>query len=178
MIFDIVILLVVVLCGASGFYRGFSYTVFNVIGWIISVATAFIATPFVKNYITDNTEFYDNFIPDNPIAEITSNMIFTLVTFIALFLIIKLVMSLLIRLVTRGDRKSFIGAIDGVFGMLFGFVKAAIIICLIIGVIIPVTEIFAPDFVTQVTKWMDGSYIAKSIYDNNPLFIMLGGFVA
>ena len=62
MIFDVLIIVILLYGAIRGFKRGFSRTIFSVIGWLISVLGAFIATPFVKEYLLQNTNYYDKLL--------------------------------------------------------------------------------------------------------------------
>lgn len=188
MIFDVIIIIILLYGAIRGFRRGFSRTIFSVIGWLISVLGAFIATPFVKEYLLQNTDYYDKLMPpeitfnsvpqivENSITQITVNLLFTVGVFAICFIILKVLMWLIIALITKGDRKSFAGMADGFFGMVFGLLKSAIVACIFIACILPLSEIFAPNMTGSLEILLNGSCIAKLLYDNNPLYLLLKGF--
>ncbi len=188
MIFDVLIIIILLYGAIRGFKRGFSRTIFSVIGWLISVLGAFIATPFVKEYLLQNTNYYDKLMPsdvtfssvphivENNITQITVNLLFTVAVFAICFIVLKILMWLIIALITKGDRKSLTGMVDGFFGMIFGFLKSAIIACIFIACILPLTEIFAPNITGSLETLLNSSYIAKLLYDNNPIYLLLKGF--
>lgn len=188
MVLDIIILLIVLYGAVLGFKRGFSKTIFSIVGWLISVIGAYIATPFVKDYLIKNTDYLERFAPSatsyssvpaaiaESFSEITANIILTVAIYAAVFIAIKIFMWLIIALITRHDRKSFAGMIDGIFGMIFGILKGAIIACILVAIILPLCDVFAPALATNIENMIDTSYIAKLLYDNNPIYLFLKGF--
>ena len=189
MILDIVLIAIVALCAVNGFRRGFGYTFIHTAGWIIAIMTAFMATSTVKEYLIKNTSLLEEFIPVIPAASdtpsilgegviaITANMIFTIVVFLGIFIAVKLILWLILALVTKSDRGGFVGAVDGVFGGVFGLVKGCVLVMVIVLVMIPLADIFLPDFAPKLEKTVSSSYITDTVYNRNPLLLLLQSFL-
>lgn len=189
MILDIVLIAIIVLCAIGGFRKGFGYTFIHTAGWIIAVLVAFMATSTVRDYLNENTDFLEEFIPVIPAASqtpdilgdsviaITSNMIFTIVVFLAIFIAVKLVLWIILALFTRSNKGGFVGVVDGVFGGALGIVKGCVLVLVIVLVMIPLADIFLPDFASALEGAVSGSYITEAIYNNNPLLLLLQSFL-
>lgn len=188
MVLDIVFIAIIILCAVSGFRKGFGYTFIHMASWIISIVLAFMATPYVKDFIHSKTDIYNEVIPVIPavtdvpdivsgsIIAVTSEMIFTIVSFLAVFICIKLILGILMFILTRSNRDGFVGIVDGIFGGLFGLLKGVILILVLITVMIPLADIFLPDFAPRLESAVTNSYLTDMIYNKNPLLLLLQGF--
>lgn len=179
-----------ILSGIYGLRKGFMFTFVHTAGWIMSLILAFIGTPYAKEFITENTNWYDKFIPAIPVPDgvpkiisditlqVTSNFIFTVVVYLVLFLAIKLVLTIFLKFISNAYRGGFIGFFDGFFGLSIGLVRGIILVFFFLTAMIPVAEIFAPDIIPSILANLDSSYAAKTLYDNNYILLLLQNFFA
>jgi Colicin V production protein. len=104
-----------------------------------------------------------------------ANVIFTILVFFILFVLIKIILWLLLRLLSKDYNDGFRGFADGFFGLLFGILKGAIFVFIILALLVPVANFVSPDATQTIISQLDGSYVAKTLYDNNILIMMLEG---
>lgn len=110
------------------------------------------------------------------IARTFTNMTFTVIVFACLFIIIKVLIWLLLRLLSKNHRDGFTGFFDGFFGMVFSLIKGAVLVFLLLAVMMPLADFFAPDLATALAAQLDSSYFTKILYDNNVIIIIAENF--
>ena len=112
---DIVVIAIVVISGILALFRGLVHEVLAVGSWIgAGFATLYgfsHALPYVKQVIT-----VDLF------AEVT--------TAIVLFVSVLVVLTIFTRMLSQRVKDSSLGPLDRTLGMLFGFLRGAVIVCL------------------------------------------------
>ena len=115
-IVDLIIVVVVVISGLWGFWRGLVHEALTVGSWIGAIFATLYAFPYA-------TALASRVIPVDLIAQITAGV----VTFIA----VLVVLSLVTRFLARHVKESSLGPLDRTLGLLFGFLRGAVVICLI-----------------------------------------------
>ena len=101
---------------------------------------------------------------------------YTAILFAAFFIVIKIFMWLVLRVFSKKFNDGFTGFFDGIFGTIFGILKGAVFICVLMLILMPVVNMISPDLTEQFALQMDQSIIAKMIYDNNPVSILIQTF--
>ncbi len=113
---DIAVIAIVVISGILALFRGLVHEVLAVGSWIgAGFATLYgfsHALPYVKQVIT-----VDLF------AEVT--------TAIVLFVSVLVILTIFTRMLSQRVKDSSLGPLDRTLGMLFGFLRGAVIVCLI-----------------------------------------------
>ncbi len=111
---DIIVIAVVVISGVFALFRGLVHEVLAVGSWIgAGFATLYgfsHALPYVKQVIT--VDFF---------AQITTGVL--------IFVAVLIVLNILTRMLCQHIRNSSLGPLDRTLGMLFGFARGAVIIC-------------------------------------------------
>ena len=111
---DIAVIAIIVLSGILALFRGLVHEVLAVGSWIgAGFATLYgfsYALPYVKQVIT-----VDLF------AEVTTGVV--------LFVAVLVVLTILTRMLCQHVRNSSLGPLDRTLGMLFGFARGAVIVC-------------------------------------------------
>lgn len=110
------------------------------------------------------------------LARTFADMTFTVIVFACLFVLIKIVIWLLLRLLSKNHRDGFTGFIDGFFGMLFSLLKGAVLVFLLLAIMMPLADFFAPDLAISLAAQLDSSYFTKILYDNNIIIIIAENF--
>lgn len=106
-----------------------------------------------------------------------TDLVFTIIAFLLTLILIKLLLFLLISLLSKRFHSGVRGFIDGILGLLLGFIKGAFIVFLMLAMMIPVMSMINPDLVTVITGWLDSSRIAGTLYDNNFLVLIVRDFL-
>ena len=188
MILDGIILLIVLFFGVYGLRKGFMYTFIHTAGWIISLILAFIATPYSQTFIRKHTsiyEFFESLIPlpagsPTVIQDLTyfisTEMVFTIITYLVLVLAIKALTTLFLRLFSSPFKKGPIGCIDNFFGLLVGLLKGLLLVFIFLACVIPIADIFIPEVVPSIIDSLNNSFYARTLYDNNFLLLLLQDF--
>lgn len=148
-----------------------------------------IINSFVGNYQADP---YTEAMPKtlgsvvNDLADKTANAAATRLTDICLSILSVLVIILavwilmtLIRLIYKVARDSsvLIRFSDRILGMAFGVVRGLILSFLAAAALIPATALFAPDKVPEMLAALDQTYVAGTLYDINPVMLIVQHFI-
>jgi membrane protein required for colicin V production len=111
---DVVIALVIVISGVLAAFRGFIHEILAVISWIGAALATLYGFPFAQPHVR-------RLITVPLIADMTAG--------VGIFLIVLIVLSILTRIVSRRIRTSALGPLDRSLGLVFGFLRGAVLIC-------------------------------------------------
>ena len=99
------------------------------------------------------------------------------ITIISFSIIVGLVwfISILLRLriLSGRKRKNLLGTVDSSVGLLFGAIKGAILIFLLLALMFPLATLFTPEQIHALNEQLNNSYIAGYLYDVNPLIYFM-----
>jgi uncharacterized membrane protein required for colicin V production len=109
-------------------------------------------------------------------SQITSAS-FGVLCFIGTVLAVKLVLFLITLALSRRYRDGFVGAVDALFGIFLGIAQGLIIVFILLILILPVSLAISPGLFGQVRETMGSSFIAETLFMNNPLISLVDGFV-
>jgi len=110
-------------------------------------------------------------------SEFLGNIVFSIISFLAVLFLVKLIFFVIILILSKKYATGMAGVLDGISGMIFGLIKSAFLIFALLTVMIPVLSMFDTGFVDTVSGWLDSSYFAGTLYDNNFLTVLLRDFV-
>ena len=114
------------------------------------------------------------------VSAVSASISYLLVTIIS-FLIIVFAAKLVFFVVMLALSKKYVsgarGFFDGVAGLVFGFVKGALLVFILLVVMIPFLSLFDSGLTETVGIWLDSSYFAGSLYDNNFLALIVRDFL-
>jgi len=113
--FDIAVIAVLAVSGVLAFARGFVHEVLSIVGWVGAIFATMYATPLLKPFMLQVIE-------DEFFASLALGVI--------IFISTLVILSMLTKSISRKVKDSALGALDRALGLLFGFVRGAIIICL------------------------------------------------
>ncbi|MFQ6017119.1 MAG: CvpA family protein, partial [Kiloniellaceae bacterium] len=109
------VLLVLVASGVFAFFRGLVHELLAVVSWIGAAIVTYSSFPYVKPVA-------HNFKSVPPlIAEIGAGVL--------IFLAVLVILSVLTRILSRRVRHSSLGALDRSLGLVFGFLRGAVLVC-------------------------------------------------
>lgn len=114
----------------------------------------------------------------NAAASRLTDICISIVSVLLILLAVWLVMTI-IRLIYRHGRKNsvLLRLSDRILGMAFGVVRGLIISFLAAAALIPATTLFAPDKVPQMLAALEQTYIAGTLYDINPVMLIVQHFL-
>lgn len=111
---DIIVIVILLLSGILAFVRGLVHETLSIGAWIgAAVVTLYlfpVAQPFAREYISLELA-----------ADITAG--------VTIFLVSLILFSIVSRALSRQVQESSLGALDRTLGLLFGFVRGAVIVC-------------------------------------------------
>ena len=133
----------------------------------------------------DTASTYYESLPDvigNKANEVTGNIteslattfadaILAILSFVLIFLVIKFILWLLLRGFSKRHRDGLSGCLDGMFGLVAGAVKGAILVLLFLALLMPFINFVSPDSADAVMKTLSESYIAGFLYDHNVILL-------
>ena len=103
-----------------------------------------------------------------------TNLSITIISFSIIVGLVWFISVLLRRRILSGrKRKNLLGTVDSSVGLLFGAIKGAILIFLLLALMFPVATLFAPEQIHALNEQLNNSYIAGYLYDVNPLIYFM-----
>jgi uncharacterized membrane protein required for colicin V production len=102
---------------------------------------------------------------------------FGVFSFIGAVLVIKLILSIITFALSRKYRGGFVGAVDAVFGAFLGIVQGLLIVFIVLILILPISLAINPGLFELAVRTLDDSFIAETLFLNNPLIALVDGFV-
>lgn len=107
------------------------------------------------------------------IADALTEMIMTVLSFLLVVILVKLLLFVITALFSKKNRDGATGFIDGMLGLLFGFVKGIIVVYILLAIMIPVINLTSPENTFAILTSLDSSVMAKDLYNNNPLLLII-----
>ena len=110
---DAAVVLVILISGLHAFFRGLVHEVLAVISWIGAALATIYGFPYARPYATEL---------------ITVPLIADMVAGVGIFLVTLVVLSVLTNFVSRRIHQSALGPLDRSLGLVFGFLRGAVLI--------------------------------------------------
>jgi len=105
------------------------------------------------------------------------DIVFTVISFLAVFFGIKLIFFVITLLLSKRYSGGVSGVLDGISGLIFGFIKGVFLVFALLTIMIPALSIFDSGLTDTVGGWLDSSYFAGTLYDNNFLILIIRDFM-
>ncbi len=118
-VFDIAVLVIIALSALLGWWRGFMYELFSLLGWI----AAYIAA----------TSFSDLALPYVPEA-ITMESVRSAVAFALIFVVTLIVAGVVAWLLSKLAKVAGLGGLDGKFGAMFGVLRGVLVVLALVWI--------------------------------------------
>ena len=189
---DAVVAVIIIFSMVFGFRQGFVWSFLHMISWILSIVIAFAFAPKAEEYLLANTGLYGNIekllqeriteaVYFRGVAEAAGNaaadFLFTLISFLLVVFAVKLIFFVLVSLLSKKSHGGVRGFIDGILGLIMGFVKGVFIVSALLAIMIPALSLFDSGLVSIVQGWLDTSYFAGTLFDNNILVLIVRDFL-
>ena len=113
---DLIVIVVLLVSGVFAFVRGFVHEVLAVASWVGAAFVTLYAYPLVQPWV---------------LGVIAVEFIASLLTGVGLFLVALVLFSVLTRVLSNRIQHSSLGALDRSLGLLFGFLRGAVIVVLV-----------------------------------------------
>ncbi len=112
---DVAVALIVLLSGVFAFFRGFVHELLAVVSWVGAAVATLYGFPYAQPVSR-------KLISVQLLADIAAGML--------IFLVVLIVLSVLTRLIANRVRGSALGPLDRSLGLVFGFLRGAVLICI------------------------------------------------
>ena len=111
-------------------------------------------------------------------AEKLASVLLTIVCFVLIVLGLRLVLAIIGSIFSYRNNKGFTGAVDWIMGLVLGIVLGLIYIFVLLALLVPVLGLIMPEHCQTVLTWLDESFIAGDLYNNNLLLILFRDLMA
>ena len=112
-------------------------------------------------------------------SDTINHVAWIVLAFVIIFLGIRIVVGILAKMVSSSrEKEGFAGSVDWFLGLVMGILMGVFVVFLFLALLFPVASIVAPDRVSEIMGWFDGSIFAQDLYDNNLLFLILSNAIA
>ena len=105
------------------------------------------------------------------------SLIFTVISFLIVVFAVKFVFFIIILLFSKRYSDGAAGFIDGFAGLVFGFIRGAFLIFVLLAALIPFLGLFDARLTEFIGNSLDSSFVAGSLYDNNFLALIVRDFL-
>jgi membrane protein required for colicin V production len=112
---DIGVVAIIVLSGLFAFARGFVKEVLSIVSWFGATYAALYAYPYLRPYSRE-------YLPAGPVADAVGG--------IAVFIVALIILTLITSQISRRVKRSGLSALDRTFGLIFGLLRGALIVCI------------------------------------------------
>lgn len=103
-----------------------------------------------------------------------TNTVISVFAFLIIVVGVWLIASWVIHKLKKSRKeKGLIGSVDSSVGMVIGALKGAILVCLLLAFMFPVTGIFMPDKMPALQDQLNNSFLANLLYDINPILLFM-----
>ena len=104
-----------------------------------------------------------------------TSLLVAVIVFVAIVIVVRVVIKLLVRPVAKRHGGIINGA-DRILGTAVGFVEGIILVFVFMALLVPFVGIGDAETARTVVNGLDSSFIAGTLYDNNLLLVVTGGF--
>jgi len=101
---------------------------------------------------------------------------FGVFSFIGTVIVIKLILSIITFALSKKYHRGFVGSVDAIFGAILGIAQGFIIVFIALILILPISLAVNPDLFDLAAKTLKESFIAETLFLNNPLIELVDGF--
>ncbi len=98
-------------------------------------------------------------------------ILLTIICFVLIVVVLRGGLALIGKLFSHQNNEGFSGTIDWILGLILGIIVGILYVFLFLALLVPVISLFVPQHCETVMRWLDNSFIAGDLYDNNLLLI-------
>ncbi len=110
-------------------------------------------------------------------ADSMTELLFTILSFIAVTLLIKLILWLVIGLFSKKHAGGLTAFLDGLAGLCAGLVKGVLMVFVLFALMVPVMSLASSQFALSFQNWLADSTFACDLYDNNLIILIVRDFL-
>jgi len=118
----------------------------------------------------DGGEDFSSALIQNGAAKI-AYILLTIICFVLIVVVLRGGLALIGKLFSHQNNEGFTGAIDWFLGLILGIIVGILYVFLFLALLVPVVSLFIPQHCETIMGWLDNSFIAGDLYDNNLLLV-------
>ena len=131
MIVDVVVLAVLLVSAIIAFARGFIREILTILGVVGGVAASYTGGPYAMVYSRDWLGVKEGVEPERLMGVVPYNLVADALAYGSIFIIVVIVLSIISHVLAESVKSLGLGAIDRTFGVVFGLVRAALLLGLL-----------------------------------------------
>ncbi len=119
----------------------------------------------------------DNVVSDSisslteSISGFLSELFLSILAFVAVVLVVKLVLWIIGLFFSKKKKDGLLGVLDSLLGLAVGLVRGVLLVYLFLALLVPLSTLLGS---AEITGALTSSNVASTLYDNNPLLLLLG----
>jgi uncharacterized membrane protein required for colicin V production len=157
------------------FYDDFYTRIFEVCNKFIASLTGGVAGSVPGQYGETLDEMGDKIASDA--ADKIAVDAFNVIVFLIIVVTVKIILYILMKLLSKRYRNGFVGGFDAAFGLLVGLFQGVVVVFVLLLLVMPIAFLISPGVYAAMQIMMDKSLIAEMLYLNNPLLILIDGYM-
>lgn len=134
-----------------------------------SVDLSFIRLPAILNDMIITNTF-----TDNTVGDMIAKLIIDISSIILIFFIVKIVLFMVGLILDKFMKLPFLNQLNRLGGLVFGFFKGGIIVCILFALLIPIIGMTQNQFIVE---GLESSVISWYLYDNNIILSIIKGYL-
>ena len=90
----------------------------------------------------------------------------------------KIILFFLTIGLSKRRAKGFTGFLDGLLGLLAGFLRGVVFVFLFLALLLPIVNLVSPTSTELILSGLDASYFTRTLYDSNYLVLVINDFLS
>lgn len=113
----------------------------------------------------------------NSFADVMTDFVFTILSFLAVVLLIKLILWIFIGIFSKKHSGGLTAFLDGTAGLCAGLVKGLLLVFVLLALMVPFMTLSSPHTAETIQGWLASSRFACDLYDNNLIILIIRDFI-
>lgn len=111
------------------------------------------------------------------LSERLAELTMLILCFFMILIVAKVILFFLTIGLSKRRTKGFTGFLDGVLGLLAGFLRGVIFVFLFLALLLPIVNLISPASTDLMLNSLETSRFARTLYDNNYLVLVINDFL-
>ena len=171
---DILVIAIIVISAASGYRRGLLNSFFNFFRWSLCAVCGVVFALPIKNFIVSLPRqirlLWDD-IRNEATSRISVSLADTLISMLS-FTLLFIALFMLARFTLRSlelKKRGVLGLSNRLCGMLFGALKGALLVSIIMLISFPLLSLLEPDTSATIAEGLSHGKLSGFFYNSNPI---------
>ena len=129
--------------------------------------------PLIMGQITETAEN-----AAEALSERLTELTMLLLCFFLILISVKIILFFLTIGLSKRRAKGFTGFLDGLLGLLAGFLRGVVFVFLFLALLLPIVNLVSPTSTELILSGLDASYFTRTLYDSNYLVLVINDFLS